>query len=71
MKDKNISLIELENKGSDEVNAVHINKNENSSNEFRIIPLKLEIDLKTPQLKTKGVKLKTKVKKNTQEDLSQ
>lgn len=48
-----------------------INKNENSSNEFRIIPLKLEIDLKTPQLKTKGVKLKTKVKKNTQEDLSQ
>ena len=40
MKDKNISLIELENKGSDEVNAVHINKNENS----KYASLKKEID---------------------------
>jgi hypothetical protein len=48
-----------------------INKHDNSSNEFRVIPLKIEIDLKTPELKTKGVKLRTKVKKNKEEDLSQ
>jgi len=48
-----------------------ITKHDNSSTEFRIIPVKLEIDLKTPNLKTKGVKLKTKVKKNKEEDLSQ
>jgi hypothetical protein len=48
-----------------------INKHDNSSTEFRIIPLKLEIDLNTPAHKTKGVKLKTKIKKNKEEDLSQ
>ena len=48
-----------------------INKHDNSSNEFRIIPLKLDINLKTPDLKIKGIKLKTKVKKNKEEDLSQ
>lgn len=40
---------------------------ENTSNETRIIPLKLEIDLKTNDLKTKGVPPK-KNKKNPQGD---
>ena len=52
-------------------NYVIIN-HDNSSNELRIIPLKMDIDLKTPDLKTKGVKPK-KIKKslNKEEDLSQ
>jgi hypothetical protein len=47
-----------------------IMKQEHSTNDVRIIPFKLEIDLKTVDLKTKGVpprKLKSKIKK---EDLS-
>jgi len=65
MMKKNIQVASLDN--------YVITKHDNSSNEFRIIPLKIEIDLKTPALKTKGVKLKTKVKKslNKEEDLSQ
>lgn len=63
MMKKNIQVASLDN--------YVITKHDNSSTEFRIIPLKIEIDLKTPALKTKGVKLKTKVKKNNEEDLSQ
>jgi hypothetical protein len=33
-----------------------------SSNEIRFIPMKLEIDLKNPELKSKGVKSKKKYK---------
>jgi hypothetical protein len=43
-----------------------ITKHDNSSNEFRIIPYKIEIDLKTPELKIKGVK----PKKIKEQDLS-
>jgi hypothetical protein len=41
---------------------VVILKNENEKND-RIIPIKKEIDLKTPNLKTKGIKVKVKSKK--------
>jgi hypothetical protein len=52
-----------------------IAKHDNASTEFRIIPLKLEINLKTPELKTKGLKAKkfkkTEKSENKEEDLSQ
>jgi len=38
-------------------------KQDISKNEMRIIPMKMEIDLKTNQLKTKGIKKKSKIKK--------
>jgi hypothetical protein len=44
-----------------------ITKQDESSKDVRIIPMKIEIDLKTPDLKLKGVKQKLKKKK---EDLS-
>ena len=47
-----------------------ITMHDNSSNDFRIIPLKKEIDLKTHDLKTKGVKPKLKKSINKEEDLS-
>jgi hypothetical protein len=49
-----------------------IAKHDTTTNDLRIIPLKIEYDLKTPDLKTKGVKPK-KIKKsiNKEEDLSQ
>ena len=42
-----------------------------TSNEIRIVPLKLEIDLKTPDLKIKGVKVKKGKSLIKEEDLSQ
>ena len=42
-----------------------------TSNEVRIVPLKLEIDLKTPDLKIKGVKVKKGKSIKQEEDLSQ
>ena len=42
-----------------------------SANELRIIPMKIDINLKTPDLKIKGLKPKIKKSKNTKEDLSQ
>jgi hypothetical protein len=47
-----------------------ISKQDNSMNEVRIIPLKLEIDLKTHDLKTKGVTPKKSKSKKKKEDLS-
>ena len=44
----------------------YVIKQDNSTNEIRIIPVKIDIDLKTPDLKTKGVKKSKKQK----EDLS-
>ena len=41
-----------------------------TSNEIRIVPLKLEIDLKTPDLKVKGVKVKKEKSLKKEEDLS-
>ena len=41
-----------------------------TSNEVRIVPLKLEIDLKTPDLKIKGVKVKKGKSIKPEEDLS-
>jgi len=41
-----------------------------TSNEIRIVPLKLEIDLKTPDLKIKGVKVKKGKSIKQEEDLS-
>ena len=37
-----------------------INNHDNSSNDLRIIPLKVDIDLKSPELKKKGIKKKKK-----------
>jgi len=42
-----------------------------TSNDVRIVPLKLEIDLKTPDLKIKGVKVKKGKSIKQEEDLSQ
>jgi hypothetical protein len=42
-----------------------------TSNEIRIVPLKLEIDLKTPDLKIKGIKVKKGKSIKQEEDLSQ
>ena len=42
-----------------------------TSNDVRIVPLKLEIDLKTPDLKIKGVKVKKGKSIKPEEDLSQ
>jgi len=42
-----------------------------TSNEIRIVPLKLEIDLKTPDLKIKGIKVKKGKSTKQEEDLSQ
>ena len=47
-----------------------ISKQDNSMNEVRIIPLKLEIDLKTHDLKTKGIPPKKVKSKKKKEDLS-
>ena len=47
-----------------------ISKHDNS-NEVRIVPLKLEINLKTPDLKIKGVKVKKGKSIKQEEDLSQ
>lgn len=47
-----------------------ITVHDNSSTDFRIIPLKKKIDLKTPDLKTKGVKTRLKKSKKFEEDLS-
>jgi hypothetical protein len=47
-----------------------ITMHDNSSTDFRIIPLKKEIDLKTHDLKTKGVKPRLKKSINKEEDLS-
>jgi len=47
-----------------------ISKQDNSMNEVRIIPIKLEIDLKTHDLKTKGVTPKKSKSKKKKEDLS-
>jgi hypothetical protein len=48
-----------------------INKQDNSGNDLRIIPVKMEIDLKTKDLKTKGLPpKKIKKSKNLTEDLS-
>ena len=48
-----------------------INKQDNSGNDLRIIPVKMEIDLKTKDLKTKGLPpKKMKKSKNLTEDLS-
>ena len=41
----------------------YVMSTKSSDNSLRVIPLKLEIDLKAPHLKTKGVKPKTKDKK--------
>ena len=48
-----------------------ITKEDLSANELRIIPMKIDINLKTPDLKIKGLKPKIKKSKNTKEDLSQ
>ena len=48
-----------------------ITKEDLSANELRIIPMKIYINLKTPDLKIKGLKPKIKKSKNTKEDLSQ
>ena len=48
-----------------------IMKEDLSANELRIIPMKIDINLKTPDLKIKGLKPKIKKSKNTKEDLSQ
>lgn len=37
-----------------------INNHDNSSNDLRIIPLKVDIDLKSPELKKKGIRKKKK-----------
>ena len=47
-----------------------IAKHDTSFTDLRIIPLKIEIDLKTQDLKTKGVRTKLKKSINKQEDLS-
>jgi len=64
MMKKNIQFANLDN--------YIISKHDPSSADVRIIPLKIEIDLKNPELKTKGIKPK-KYKKsiNMVEDLSQ
>ena len=64
MMKKNIQFANLDN--------YIITKHDPSSADVRIIPLKIEIDLKNPELKTKGIKPK-KYKKsiNMVEDLSQ
>jgi len=46
-------------------------KEDLSANDLRIIPMKIDINLKTPDLKIKGLKPKIKKSKNTKEDLSQ
>jgi len=48
-----------------------IMKEDLSANDLRIIPMKIDINLKTPDLKIKGLKPKIKKSKNTKEDLSQ
>jgi hypothetical protein len=48
-----------------------ITKEDLSANDLRIIPMKIDINLKTPDLKIKGLKPKIKKSKNTKEDLSQ
>lgn len=40
-----------------------INVNENSANDVRVIPIKMEYDLKAPEFRTKGVKHKHKKEK--------
>ena len=40
-----------------------INVNENSANDVRVIPIKMEYDLKAPEFRTKGVKHKQKKEK--------
>jgi hypothetical protein len=59
MMRKTITLANLDN--------YVISKQDISKNEMRIIPMKIEIDLKTNDLKTKGVRKKSK---NMKEDLS-
>jgi hypothetical protein len=59
MMRKTITLANLDN--------YVISKQDISKNEMRIIPMKMEIDLKKTELKTKGIKKKSK---NMKEDLS-
>jgi hypothetical protein len=47
-----------------------IAKHDISSNEIRFIPMKMDIDLKNPEFKTKGVKPRLRKSKIKKEDLS-